>query len=365
MRIWLAPSAFFPHRGGVEELTLKLAQHLIRKGHDVLVVVHMHPLDLPADDTVEGTPVKRIIFPSPGRSPRQIRRFGREHASVQKTLGRLRRPDLINIQCPSNQTLPIAGFATRKRIPLILTSQGEIVMDAAQIYQRSAYMRASLRFAAAQAAALTACSAWTAHEAARFSHRFEKAIPILNGVDPEDWLVGPVPSEPIFCAWGRHVPQKGLDLAIAAFNTLRERLPRARLLVGGDGPERANLESMAGDGVEFLGSLSRAEVREMLGRSRVAIVPSRIEPFGIVALEALATGRALVYSATAGGLREAAGSRGHAVDPSDQQAFAEALERAALDPSDEPANIARAHELSWSAVTDRYLQVYGQMRTRR
>ena len=42
-RVWLAPSAFFPHRGGVEELTLKMALELARRDIDVTVVTHRWP----------------------------------------------------------------------------------------------------------------------------------------------------------------------------------------------------------------------------------------------------------------------------------------------------------------------------------
>ena len=48
MRMWLAPSAFFPARGGVEELTHQLAKEYMRRGHEVTVVVHRNPMELPA-----------------------------------------------------------------------------------------------------------------------------------------------------------------------------------------------------------------------------------------------------------------------------------------------------------------------------
>ncbi|MDT7537997.1 MAG: glycogen synthase [Actinomycetota bacterium] len=358
MRIWLAPSAFFPHSGGVEELTLKLGQHLQRRGHDVLVVVHRHPADLPAQAVVEGLPVRRVSFPTAGRRPGRVLAVGRDHRRVQAELSALDRPDLVHIQCPSNQTLPIALFTRRTSTPLVLTSQGEIVMDADRIYQRSRYLRQSLRFGTRQAAALTACSRWTAEQAARIAPTFATARSVPNGVDPGDWSMAPVPVEPVFCCWGRHVPQKGLDLAIEAFGQARARLPGARLLVGGDGPERSRLAALAGPGVEFLGPLDRGGVRAMLQSARVAIVPSRVEPFGIVALEALAAGRSLVYSRTAGGLPEAVGDRGRGVDPADTTAFAHALVGAAVDPVDAEGNAAYAASFSWDAITEQYAEIY-------
>jgi glycogen(starch) synthase len=358
MKIWLVPSAFFPHRGGVEELTLKLAQQLQARGHQLLVIVHRNPSDLPEDDIVEEVRVRRIDFPSPGRRPRQFLHFLGAQLMVQRVLGRLEpQPDVVHIQCPSNQTLSTALYTRRKRLPLIVTSQGEVVMDAHQVFQRSAYMRWSLRLASRWAAALTACSSWTARQAAEIAPRFATAQSILNGVDPEDWIVDPPPSDPVICAWGRHVPQKGLDLAIRAFEGVRRAVPGARLLVGGDGTERERLMSLAGPAVEFLGPLDRNGVRLMLQQARVAVVPSRIEPFGIVALEALAAGRNLVYS-NRGGLSEAAGRCGVAVDPENVPALSSAIVRALRSPVDVVANRERASEISWSRITRAYEQIY-------
>jgi glycosyltransferase involved in cell wall biosynthesis len=273
------------------------------------------------------------------------------------------RPDVVHIQCPSVQSAPLLLYTRRHRIPLVLTSQGEVVMDANQVYQRSAYMRLSFRCASRAAAALTACSAWTATQCRPYASGFATATVIPNGVDPSQWEVGPRTSEPVLCMWGRHVPQKGFDLAIRAFTILRERLGDARLLVGGNGSETPRLRDMAGEGVEFVGALDRAGVQALLARSRVVVVPSRIEPFGIVALEALAAGRGLVYAANTG-LAEAAGALGRPVDVHDPGALADAVEAELENPTETKAGRDRAELLSWSRICERYLDVYGDARSK-
>ena len=181
---------------------------------------------------------------------------------------------------------------------------------------------------------------------------------IPNGVDPSQWDIGTLTDRPVLCAWGRHVHQKGFDLAIRAFAVLRQRISDARLVIGGEGTETSKLHEMAGEGVEFVGPLDRVGVRALLASSRVAIVPSRIEPFGIVALETLAAGRGLVYAAGTG-LAEAAGELGRPADVYDPRALADVMEAELARPTGACAGREWAQQLSWSHICERYLDVYG------
>ena len=358
MHLWVAPSAFFPHRGGVEELTFQLGLALQARGHSVRIVTHRHPPSLEQHETVETLVVSRMRFSAPTANAGALARFIGGECSVQRALDALSPlPDLVHIQCPSVQTAPLVLYARRHRIPLVVTSQGEVAMDANQIYQHSAFMRLSFRIAARSAAALTACSTWTAAQCTSFAPRFAEATVIPNGVSPEQWDVGPPPREPVLCAWGRHVPQKGFDLAIEAFAVLRDRIPDALLVIGGDGVETPRLRAMAGDGIEFVGALDREGVRRLLARSRAAVVPSRIEPFGIVALEALAAGRGLVYAAGTG-LVEAAGQSGRPADVNDREGLAAAMESELVAPTAPATGRAWALDHSWDRICDRYLSVY-------
>jgi glycosyltransferase involved in cell wall biosynthesis len=271
MHVWLAPSAFFPHRGGVEEATLQLARELGRRGHEVLVVTNQPSPSLASNAVCEGVEVRRLAFTAPRLRPLQLASFTVSQPRLQASLDALRpRPDVVHVQCASTQTAPLLLYTRRHRLPLVLTSQGETVMDAHQIYQRSLYMRLSFRAAARAAAALTACSAWTAQHCIRYAPRFDSATIIANGVDVSQWDVEPPPSAPVLCAWGRHVPAKGFDLAIAGFALLRQQVSDARLLIGGEGVDTPRLRTLAGDGVEFVGPLDRDGVRALLGASRVA-----------------------------------------------------------------------------------------------
>jgi len=131
---------------------------------------------------------------------------------------------------------------------------------------------------------------------------------------------------------GRHVPEKGFDLAIEALARVLGRIPDARLMIVGDGPARASLERRASDlGVagrtEFLGWVPPDEVPDVLDRSTIMLVPSRWEePFGLVAVEAALAGRPVVATRT-GGLSEVVldGRTGIVVPVDDVEAMADAM----------------------------------------
>lgn len=364
----MVPSAFAPHRGGVEELTLKLGQHLQRAGAEILVITNRHPPGLARGEQVDGLQVRRLSFTAPGRRPDRILRHVMAQASIDKELTALGPvPDVAHVVCASVQLPRVARWANRRGVPLVITSAGETVMDNGRLYQRSAWMRRELRQAAAGASAMTACSAWTVRETARIAPAFAAATVIYNGVDLDDWqMQAPSASSPVVAAWGRHVPQKGFDLLLDAWPRVTAEIPAARLLLGGSGPETGRLRgAVAGPGsVEFLGPLDRAGVRDLLERSSVAVVPSRIEPFGIVAVEALAAGRGLVYAAGTG-LSEAAGGCGRSVDVHDSGALAAGIIAELRDPTPAVRGRARAAALSWDRLVDDYRLIYDRLSTSR
>lgn len=362
MRIWLCPSAYAPHRGGVEELTAKLAAELERRGEEVFVVSNRWPSDLESVEMVEGQTVYRLPFTLAARNPRSLVRHALGRRQIGRELSKLPCPDLIHIICMSSQTQHLHRFALRYGIPLVLTTQGETAMDAGQIYQRNPWLGGQLRSAARDANALTACSGWTRQSVQTVAASFRSASVIPNGVDPEDWMGLPVVDRPVVAAWGRQVTQKGFDLLLDAWPHVVQQLPHATLRIGGAGPELARLQARAPKSVEFLGSLNRAAVRTLLASCRVAVVPSRVEPFGIVAVEALAAGRGLVYSSGTG-LEEAAGGLGRSVDVTDPIALATAIVEELADPTNPTAGSTRAISLSWVHIAGLYRAIYARALT--
>ncbi len=104
------------------------------------------------------------------------------------------------------------------------------------------------------------------------------------------------PTPPSFLVVSALVPYKRVDLAMMA-----ARAAGVGLTVVGNGPERANLERLAGDGIELLGWRSDEEIRELYRRSVATILPGE-EDFGIVPVEAQACGRPVVALGRGGAL---------------------------------------------------------------
>jgi glycosyltransferase involved in cell wall biosynthesis len=128
---------------------------------------------------------------------------------------------------------------------------------------------------------------------------------------------------------GRLSPYKRADIAVRAFARLG-----MRLVVVGEGRERTALESIARDGslrplgnIAFAGHLDQATLRQLLSAARGLIFPAE-DDFGIVCVEALASG-APVVALAAGGAREIVrdGIDGALVATADADAFADAVLR--------------------------------------
>jgi len=142
----------------------------------------------------------------------------------------------------------------------------------------------------------------------------------------------PLGGEPRLAYAGRLSAEKGIDILLRAFARVLEAVSRAQLEIVGDGPMRSDLEALAEqlgirDRVEFTGSLSTAEMERQLDTAWVQAVPSKWdEPFGMVAIEAMMRGTAVVAS-DGGGLRDIVrnGQTGLLVSPNDIQAWAGTL----------------------------------------
>ncbi|MFO8026639.1 MAG: glycosyltransferase [Opitutales bacterium] len=100
------------------------------------------------------------------------------------------------------------------------------------------------------------------------------------------------------CFAGRLAPEKNLDRVIEA----AAQLPEIEFLIGGDGPLRQELEASAAElsNVSFRGWMNRGDLIGLIDQSSLLLLPSKIETFGSVALEAMARGRPALVSANAG-----------------------------------------------------------------
>jgi glycosyltransferase involved in cell wall biosynthesis len=111
---------------------------------------------------------------------------------------------------------------------------------------------------------------------------------ICNGVEQPDPLT-PRSPEPMFLALGRLADYKRIDLLLRLWHRVRD-VTGGRLVIAGDGPERARLEALAGPGVEFTGRVSEQEKHRLLCSAWLLVHPALIEGWGIVVAEAAIRG---------------------------------------------------------------------------
>lgn len=119
---------------------------------------------------------------------------------------------------------------------------------------------------------------------------------------------GIAPLDPTIFAAGRMNIQKGMDLLVEAVPMVLGYFPSVKFIISGDGPDKDAVVNRANQlgvshAIRFLGTLSRREYSELMRSVDILALPSRNEPFGIVALEAWAAGKPVVAT-TAGGPRE-------------------------------------------------------------
>ena len=119
------------------------------------------------------------------------------------------------------------------------------------------------------------------------------------GVDLSRYSEQPLPETPTVLFIGRLDPVKRVRALVEAFDSVSARLPDARLVIAGDGPERSAIESLRrklglDDLVDLVGNVPHEHIPTLLARSTVLCLPSIGEPFGMVVLEAMASGRAVV-----------------------------------------------------------------------
>lgn len=369
-RVALVSSSYAPHFGGVEEHVRQVARELRGDGFDVEIWTVDRGESLGIRE-VEGVTVRYLPTPLPAASPGAAFRFIRTVPSAWRHWTDARRrfaPDLLHVQCFGPNGAYALAMHRRFRTPLVVTSHGETVADDRAVFTRSALLRAALRRALRAAADVTAPSQFVIDDLRR-NHGLTGGTVVPNGVilDSPDVPEGPTLEGRYLLSVGRLGRMKGFDLLIDAF--ARAELERdIRLVIAGDGPEQDRLQAQVdrlalGDRVEFTGRLDGAAVAHAMSGALAVVVPSRIEAFGIVALEAWRSGAPLVMTNRGGGpgfVRDAID--GILVDPEDSDALADALVRVSSDEELRArlgaAGRARVGQFTWARVAHAYEELY-------
>lgn len=373
VRVAIFASAFYPHSGGVEELVRQLCLEYRAQGIDPIVLTDRWPRNLPLEEIYEGIPVHRLPMRMPDWSLRVRFVCALTYPFTRRRmLGILRRhrSELIHVQCAGSNGLYALAARKALGLPLVLSVQGERTMDANRVYEKLPSLHRTLRQLVADADAITGCSRDTLADLETWWGQplGAHASVMYNGIRPDDFAtVAPhAHPRPYLLGIGRVVPQKGFDILLDAF--AEATLEGHDLLLAGEGPELAALRQRArdrgvADRVHFLGKVDRPQAVALFKGCSFFVLPSRMEPFGIVNLEAMAAGKAVVASRV-GGVPEVVidGETGVLVPPGNVGALAAGLRRMAADgPLRERLGSAgrqRVEGFTWPTITRAFRRIY-------
>src|SRR6056297_162541 len=313
----------FPLEGsGSGVYTKNIAQHLLDRGHKVKAIV----VDSEINDNY-NFPVETIIdynfpcFTTHPKSNNQFYKLTREEMNdylnrfinVVKREARDFNADLIHCQ-----HLWVAPYAAKLTgIPYVITAHGT---DIKGYKKDKRYRQIALKGAAGAEKIITISDQVNQDVKKYYFIEDNKLIKILNGVD--DRLFKPLEIDrlkliqkylpnikenpkQLITFVGKLTDFKGIDLLIKAAQKYEKEFPGIMTLIIGHGElldklkkqaEKLNLKNLY-----FLGNLPQNELPAFYSSADLSIVPSRVEPFGLVAVEALACGTPVIAS-KAGGL---------------------------------------------------------------
>jgi glycosyltransferase involved in cell wall biosynthesis len=329
MRILLCSHWFYPSIGGVETISKILAEEFTRAGATVTVVTNTLGPDMNVPYSVVRRPPSKTL-----------RLLAKESDIIVQNLISLR--TLISI-------LP-------SRNPIVVIHQSWLRRTDGRRGVENYVKLLALRFC----------------ENVSISKAIAQSLPVRsivigNPFDPTEFEgLSETARDKDIVFLGRLVSDKGCDLLLHALGELKKKGLLPSLTVIGDGPERASLENLAvrlgvNSQVQFLGAIQEGRGR-IVARHRIFVVPSVwAEPFGVVALEGVASGCAVVASSQ-GGLPDAVGKCGLYFRNGDVEGLTLALEQTLTDNalrarlvSEGPAHVAQFRP---AVIADKYLNLF-------
>ncbi len=364
MKILLV-NKYYHRRGGADAHVLDLKELLESNGDETVVFSMDHPLNLPTTDSRHF--VSNVDFHDPSL-PRRLRAALRIPYSLQArsrmdALLRSERPDVAHLHNIYHQITPSILPVLRKRTRRVVMTVHDLKLICPS-YRMLAHGAPCERCIGGRYhhAALTAChegsrlkGAWLALEMtlhrvlglyadnidlylcpSRFYHDKLREAGVPEGrlrvlpyfLDTGRYSPGSAERRDLV-TFGRLAPEKGLGTLIRAVASV----PRARLVIVGDGPSRAELERLAaplGERVVFKGYLSGEALHAEVRRARASVVPSEwYENCPIAILESFALGTPVIATRI-GGLPDLVtpGRTGWLVEPADPGSLAAAIDQA-------------------------------------
>lgn len=309
--------------GGLARHVRKLSEGLVRLGVDVHVLTRSDG-SAPDEDVAEGVSIHRVREPERpsdlGEFVTWIERMNTDMLSAGIALADDFDFDVVH---GHDWLVATAGdhLARRLDVPLVTTIHAtEFGRHQGWVDKHpQSHIHGVEKWVVNRADAVIACSSYMREHIADIFAVEESAVTVIpNGIDPED--LQPVadlddlrasfaaPDEKLVLLVGRLVYEKGFQFALEALPGLIENVGDVRFLIAGSGTHEAELKAQATElGLmehgTFVGWIGDDVLHSLYRIADLTIVPSIYEPFGLVALEAMASGCPCIV-ADVGGLRE-------------------------------------------------------------
>jgi glycosyltransferase involved in cell wall biosynthesis len=382
MKVLLYSHAFHPSVGGVESVSMTLAEGFIANGIECKVVTQTLDDDLPTSAPTLWLSMSASSA-APATSPFGFEVIRQPRSAQVREL--LRWADVVLFNGASMRLQPWVLFARKPFVwvhvgyqvacidglgwvdnaPAPLTPMASVRFHA----QRSGWpwaLREGLKLAIRRAFAAVAVDRHVA-----ITQWMAKALPLPRQVQ----IYNPFPiaqfaaadtakPEFDFFYMGRLVQEKGVEVLVRAFaEVLRRHGPGPRLLMIGDGTARPAIETLVAelgvaDDIVFVGRRTGAALVREVGRGAIGIIPSVwYEPMGGVAIELMAAGKCLIVSAE-GGLAECVGDAGLSFPNGDHVALADRMLSLLADPTRQVALSAMARQRAQTFMPERFVAQY-------
>ncbi len=369
--------------GGLARHVRKLAENMSQLGVEVHVLTRGDER-APDEEEVNGVHVHRVREP---HRPRELSEFVTwiEHMNADMLAAGVELGDRFDFDIVHGHDWLVAGagdhLANRFRCPLVTTIHAtEYGRHQGWVDKHpQSHIHGVERWIVNRADRVIACSSYMREHISDVFGVEERTVEVIpNGIDPAD--LQPVadlealrvefaqPDEKLVLLVGRLVYEKGFQVALEALPTLIERVGNVRFLIAGSGTHEEELKKQAEElglldhGI-FLGWIGDDVLHSLYLISDLTVVPSIYEPFGLVALEAMASGCPCLVADT-GGLREVVPNRevGLRFRSRDPQSLAEMAEQILTDDElrDRLVTEASDHVLTfdWMDVAKQTLGVY-------
>jgi glycosyltransferase involved in cell wall biosynthesis len=372
MKIILITDLYLPNIGGVEMVVYNLAKQFTNRGHKVTVIAAKTPRNLASRDLIDGIEIYRLDFILPTLRIKSI--FGFLTLGIIaniKLLWLLKRvkPEIVNahfIYANGSYTL-----LSKKLLnyPLVVSVHGN---DVQQFPYESKICKGVLKNLLNSADFITGCSRSLLNDANQIAPEIQnKSQPIPNGIDLQEFELKEkyLQARPYIFSIGRFVHKKGFDILIKAFKQVADKKLELDLIIAGTGEEWqicAHLVNELGlkERVKMLGFVERKEVIKLYNGCEFFVLPSRIEPFGITNLEAMAAGKAII-AADVDGVPEIIrnGENGILFKPENINELAEKIVWL-FENNEIKENMERCGRLlvekkyDWESIADRYIKIY-------